>query len=66
MILLIAALVNFAFPVVPVEATIPQPVCIAVTIDERRINQTRHGAKSTARVPRERSHGVVAVGWAST
>jgi hypothetical protein len=45
-ILLIAALVHFAFPVVPVEATIPLPISIAVTIDERRINQTRHGVSA--------------------
>jgi len=48
LILLLAALVNFAFPVVPVEATIPQPVCIAVTIDERRINQKRYGVSDRA------------------
>jgi hypothetical protein len=65
-ILLLAALVHFAFPVVPVEATIPQVYEYAITINERRINQTRHGVSARARVPRKRSHGVVAVGWAST
>ena len=66
MILLTAAFVVFAFPVVPVEATIPRLFEYAVTIDERRIHTTRHGVSARSRFPRERSHGVVAVGWAST
>jgi hypothetical protein len=41
-ILLLAALVTFAHPVVPVEATIPQVYEYAVTIDERRINPRRY------------------------
>jgi hypothetical protein len=48
MILLLAALVTFAFPVVPVEATIPHVIRIAVTIDERRINRTRPGVTARA------------------
>lgn len=58
MILLFAAFVAFAFPVVPVEATIPARVIVApVTIDERRINYSRSApiherTRTTADKPR--------------
>lgn len=49
MILLYASIVAFAFPVVPVEATIPLPISIAVTIDERRMSYKRHGVSARPR-----------------
>ena len=57
MILLTAAFVVFAFPVVPVEATIPRLFEYAVTIDERRMNYPRSAliherTQNTANKPR--------------
>lgn len=40
---ILAALALFAFPVVPVEATIPEPLTVTVERVESRINRTRHG-----------------------
>jgi hypothetical protein len=54
---ILAALALFAFPVVPVEATIPTPIEVVADIGESRINSTRHGnekgrAQTTADKPR--------------